>query len=312
MKKFILVITIILGLFTLASCKFAEENEYDLQNPTRVAVMTLDVLDILNEVGIENTSIKKLGMLFKGNVKYLDKFNNDKEVYDLGTHNAINFTELDKLDPELIILGSRVSSKEEELSKMYPNALIYNAAHGISNGDLAATLEKNIEFLGKVFPEIKVDLSLEFNTLKNAILEIKNKNELKPRALVVLLNGDKFTVYQENSRFGMIYKEFGFEIAKHSAEAPEGEPEHGAIVTYEAILEVNPDVIFILDRAATIGEDGSGLNFDKFVGNELIQKTIAATSKNIFSLDGDAWYMTSGGFYSSNVMIQDMNKYFNK
>lgn len=309
MKKFIAVITTILVSFTLVSCRFAKAKEFDLEKPTRIAVMSLDIMDMLNEVDFDKTGIKEIGMLFKGNVDYLNKFNNNKDVIDLGTHNNLLYTRLDLLDPELIILGSRVTSMENEFKKKYPKAEVYNATHGISEGDLTDTMKKNVDFLGKKFPNIKDDLETNYNSIVDDISNFKETNPTDARALVILLNGDKFTSYQEVSRFGMIYKEYGFKIAKHNNDSSNNDQQHGNQLDYEAIKEINPDVIFVLDRASTIGENNDSLDFKKFKDNEVLKLTNSYKTGNIISLDGDAWYMTSGGFNSARTMTIDMLKY---
>lgn len=304
MKKTILAITIFITGIILVGCNFSEEKTYDLENPTRVAFLGLDVLDILNEVKFENTGIKEMGMLFKGNVDYLDKFNDDSKVIDLGTHNAINYDELIKLAPELIILSSRTQKFKDDLAKAHPNAEIYDATHGISKGELIDTLNKNVEFLSSKFPLIKNELETQLAEIKTSINEIKTKSN-DTQALVILLSAGKTSSYDLDSRFGMIYKEFGFIIPENNIS---GDNAHGDSLSFEAIKEINPEVIFVLDRSATIGDEVE-IDFNAFTSNSLIKNTIAGENNNIFQLNGNAWYMTSGGFKSTRQMIRDISQF---
>lgn len=308
MKKILSIVTILIISISLVACNFAEEKEYNLDNPTRVAILSLDILDILNEVDFDKTGIKELGILFKGRVDYLEQFNT-KEVVDLGTHNAFNELALQKLEPELIILGSRVSSMEIELKKKFPKAEIYNATHNISIGELTDTLNKNVEFLGNKFPLIKDDLNNKFTTIKDDIAAVKALNTKENRALVVILSGTEVRYYGADSRFGMIFKEFGFKNAGYNTE---NDDSHGEAIGFEAISDINPEVVFVLDRSSTINSDGERIDFNQFVTNGKNFNIPAFMNEKIYQLDGNAWYMTSGGFRSANTMIIDMNQYLVK
>lgn len=307
MKKILSIVTILIISISLVACNFAEEKEYNLDNPTRVAILSLDILDILNEVDFDKTGIKELGILFKGRVDYLEQFNT-KEVVDLGTHSPFSYLPLQKMEPELIILGSRVSSLELELKKKFPKAEIYNATHNISNGELIDTMSKNVEFLGSKFPLIKDDLNTKFTTIKDDIAAVKALNTKDTRALVVILSGKEVRYYGADSRFGMIFKEFGFKNAGYT----ENDDSHGEAIGIEAIKNINPEVVFVLDRSSTINSDGERIDFNEFITNGKNFNIPAFMNEKIYQLDGNAWYMTSGGFRSANTMITDMNKYLVK
>ncbi|HHW79447.1 MAG TPA: ABC transporter substrate-binding protein [Acholeplasmataceae bacterium] len=306
MKKIFILVTILFITVSLASCNFEDEKEFDIENPTRVAFLTLDILDILSDVGFEKTNIKEMGMLFKGEVDYLEEFNNDN-VIDLGTHRALNYDEIDKLDPELIILGNRTRSFKVELEEKYPKAIIYDATHDISIGGLINTLDKNVEFLSSVFPNIKSDLENKFNTIKNDINELKGQN-IDVSTLVIVLSGQEPRTNGKDSRYGILYKDFGFKVASEEYNSSDS---HGQIISYEAILEINPIVIFVMDRSSTVGEN-EALDFDSFLNNTFVKETDAFANSNVFLLNGDAWYMTSGGFISARAMIKDVETFLVK
>lgn len=307
MKKIILVLMTLILSISLLGCKFEEDKEFDTINPTRVAFLGLDILDILDTVGFEKTGITEVGMLFKSsNVKSLASFNNNKDVIDLGSHNAINYDKLDILNPELIILSSRTTSKKLELTLKYPQALIYDATQKLSDGDLMQSINNNINFLKGVFPNIEEGLMTYYNNLVLDIAAIKVKsNDI--RALVIMLTGDELKYYGANSRFGMIYKDFGFSLSAPSISTDDS---HGSALSYEMISEYNPEVIFVMDRTKAIGED-TAVDFNKLRAQTLVKNTIAGKNDAIYNLDGDAWYLTSGGFKATLQMILDINQHFN-
>lgn len=82
---------------------------------------------------------------------------------------------------------------------------------------------------------------------------------------------------------------------------------HGSGLSYESISEVNPDIIFVVDRTLAIGGDDSA-NSD-ILNNDLIQATNAGQNNKIITLTSDLWYLSGGGLESTKLMIEEVAAY---
>lgn len=79
---------------------------------------------------------------------------------------------------------------------------------------------------------------------------------------------------------------------------------HGTRASSEFIKETNPDILFVVDRSAAIGEQALDV---EVVENELIQRTNAYQNGKIIYLNSEAWYLSgTGGIESINMMIDEI------
>src|SRR5690625_7196440 len=94
----------------------------------------------------------------------------------------------------------------------------------------------------------------------------KQAEEFDKEALIILANDDKISAYGPNSRFGLIHDVFGVEATDEDIEAST----HGMNVSFEYVVEKDPDLLYVVDRSAAIGEESAAENI---VENELVKKT---------------------------------------
>ncbi|MBM6839522.1 ABC transporter substrate-binding protein, partial [Clostridium saudiense] len=125
----------------------------------------------------------------------------------------------------------------------------------------------------------------------NAKVTEKNIN-----GLVTLANDGAFSVYGQESRFGIIHKEFGVVPVDTTIESGT----HGQKATFEYVAEKNPQYLFVVDRAAVTGGENSA---KELFDNELVAKTDAYKNGNIVYLDPVIWYTSVGGFTSTMKMV---------
>src|SRR5699024_6701560 len=104
----------------------------------------------------------------------------------------------------------------------------------------------------------------------------------------VLVNEGQLSAYGAGSRFGIIHDTFGFAQADDQIEAST----HGQSVSYEYVLEKNPDVLFVIDRTQAIGGDDTNNNV---ADNELVKETNAGKNGKVITLQPDVWYLSGGG-----------------
>ncbi|NLM11922.1 MAG: ABC transporter substrate-binding protein [Clostridiaceae bacterium] len=296
-------------------------------NPTRIAIYDYSILDILYNVGFENTRIEKLIVPAKENLPdELAFYKNagDELVISGGSLFYIDWDVLDLIQPDLVIIGGRafgmgpsgerLSSEDaakyrEDTFARYPNTTFVKLTTNATNSQLTKDIENNINALAQIFPELKDELEAKLTKLRTDITEINKKAKASGKKALFAMMVDQTTlsVFNPNSRFDMIYEEFGFIPADEGAVSWTNQ--HGFDVRAEYVLEKNPDVIFLLDRSATVG---SGAGAENFMNDPIIKQTTAAQNGDIYVLSGNAWYTMTGGISATETMIADLNQYIIK
>lgn len=81
---------------------------------------------------------------------------------------------------------------------------------------------------------------------------------------------------------------------------------HGTESSFELIVSLAPDYIFVMDRDAAIGTNGAQLAKD-VMENELIMSTDAYKNGNLVILEHPGiWYTAEGGITSFGIMLSDL------
>ncbi|CCV64155.1 iron chelate uptake ABC transporter, solute-binding protein [Alteracholeplasma palmae J233] len=271
-------------------------------NPKRVVTFALGVADMLDTVGIEKAGITTFA-LPKSNLPVdLSKFNDEKYI-NAGTLFDASLDQLNLMDPELIVLDGRSLNLYSSLKKQYPQADILNA----SNTSYTIEAHKeNVLNLGKLFPSVKSDLEKEMTIIETKFNEI-NEVAKQHQALFLLSNGKALSVFGKgtSSRYNVIHKEFGFQDARATS-GQEDAGSHGVAINLEALTNINPEVIFILDRAAATNNESGLANLKN---EEQFKKLDAVKAGKVYDLNPGAWYLVTGGFQSTKTMIADIQVY---
>ena len=258
-------------------------------NPEKVVVFDLGVVDALDYLGVEVTGLPLSGTL----PAHLSKFQSD-EYENSGSLKEPDLEAVYEMNPDLIIISGRQADYYEELNEIAPT--IYMA---IDNENYLESFEENMTLLGEIFnkeSEVLAGLN-EVNEKVEALNQ--SVTELGVNALITLTNEGGVSAYGAVSRFGIIHNSFGFLEADSNLEAST----HGNKVSFEYIADLNPDYIFVVDRGAVVGGEGTAKST---MDNELINSTDAAKNGNIVYLDAAVWYTATGGFTSTLKMIDEV------
>ncbi|QWB96473.1 ABC transporter substrate-binding protein [Mycoplasmatota bacterium] len=276
-----------------------EVTETFLTNPTRVAIFSYDALDILDVIGLDLTSIQMLGVVKSNLPSFLSSYDSN-EYENVGTLFMPDWDTLDLFNPELIIVGARSTGAYDTLKENYPHADILDVS--LTYGAYSEGLTRNVDNLGKIFPDIEVALDTKLATLVED-MEAINTVAMTHEALFILVNGESLSFYGPNGRFAVLHDEFGFIPA--DAQAEEG-GSHGSVVGYEYVAAVDPEILFLMDRGAAVGGEST---LESVINNSLISGTQAGENDKIYILNGEAWYIASGGFTSTQQMIDDLSDF---
>lgn len=274
-------------------------------NPKHVVVFDYGILDIIDEIGLDVLGIEKLAVVNSNLPTYLDEYK--KDIYGLAGASLFepSFDELDLFDADLIIISGRSAWAYDSLKKELNGVAVISLA--VDNTNYLESVLKNIDILKQIFDDLPI-----FDTMKT---ELETKTEAlnlqastsNLRSLIVMTNGTQISGYGIGSRFGFIHNELGFTAA--DANFGQGDANtHGDSISFEYISELNPDVIFVVDRTAATSTDTSSQVLDV----ELVNQTNAGKNNQVILLDSTAWYLVSGGYNSTLTMLADAQKVFNK
>lgn len=336
MKRIKLVIITVLLLFTLTACNLEGVNDKDnyevvsvthkvskfekmdgetaiykkvevtedfYVNPKNVVTFSWGVADTFDYFGLDKVGIEKLGLPTEtSNIPNIIKGLNNIDYIDAGTLHIINYDTIDLLNPDLIILDGRTASQYEHIKEKYPNINVLDA----SSTNYSLEQQKSIfNNLGKIFQNIKEELDEVIIEFELAFTEISAKAKTF-NAMFLMLNGTKLSDFShEESRYGTLFNEFGFLVAK-LANSTEITGSHGREIGFEAIDEINPQVIFIMDRASVV----EGSSSDKtFLKDPTLSNVSAIKNDLVFDLNAEAWYTVTGGISATKQMIKDVKAF---
>ncbi|ANU24377.1 siderophore ABC transporter substrate-binding protein [Planococcus donghaensis] len=315
MKKWILVAFTLMMVTILAACGSTEETTesatanaeaeeitvtHELgettftKNPEKVVVFDYGVLDSLDKLGVESVT----GVPQESLPAYLEKYEDAEKYENVGTLKEADFEAIHVMDPDLIIISGRQADMYEEFAEIAPT--MYMA---VDTENYMESFEENMTTLGEIFGK-EDQVGEELATIDAQIERVKAMvSESDEKALITLANEGKVSAYGAASRFGLIHDVFGVKQADEGIEAST----HGQSISYEYILETNPDMMFVVDRNAVVG---NGTNAAESLENELVQKTNAYKNDKIIYLDPDYWYLSGGGLQSVAQMVTDVQSAF--
>ena len=170
----------------------------------------------------------------------------------------------------------------------------------IDNADIIGGIEGNLTKLGEIFGlEAK---AAELNAALTAkVAEVKAAAEGKGDALILVTNAGNIGVYGPDSRVAWIHNQLGIPSAMDDVE----DGDHGGdAVSFEFLLEANPDWLFVIDRDAGTGESTGAAA--ALLDNELVNQTTAAKSGHIVYLDPQASYITMHGYTGVMLLLDQV------
>jgi iron complex transport system substrate-binding protein len=257
--------------------------------PEKIAVFDYGFLDTLDALGV-----KGIEGVAKDNTlpAHLEKYSGD-EYKSVGGLKEPLLEDIAEMAPDVIFISGRQSAFYEELKEIAPVVFV-----GTSEADYWNTFLGSVDLAAKMFG--KEAEAKEYKAkLDSALKEVKTLAGDYETSLVTMYNEGKLSGFATKSRYGYIYDIYGFKPVTENIEASS----HGSNFGFEAILEFNPDVMFVIDRTAAVGGES---NIKADMENEIIKKTEAYKNKKIVYLDGPLWYLSGGGLQSELEKIEEI------
>ena len=268
------------------------------KNPKRVVVMDIGVLDSLDYLDIHPEMLATCSSYLP---KYIDKYKDN--TVDIGQMKNVDIEKINATKPDLIIISGRQSPYYKQLSEIAPTIDL-----SIDNNDYLVSFENKMRILGEIFDKEDMVTNRLFG-IKSKIDTIRTDSRNKNKeGLLVLTTGNSLHAYGPGMRYSFVFDVFGLQTVVNKDRNEDTKSPGGKTISYEYILETNPDYIMVIDRdfSVNLGESAKRL-FD----NDLIKKTKAYQTNNIYYLDSDIWYLSGGGLESIDIMMDDISNILN-
>jgi iron complex transport system substrate-binding protein len=271
------------------------EEEVQL-NPKSVVVFDMGVLDTLDTLGVDAvTGVAKGG----ATPSYLKKYDSDDYVA-VGDLFEPNLEAIPRTKPDLII-GGRSAAMHDTLEDAFDGVPVLDMS--VEETAYLESSRQNILTLASIFEKEKQaeDVLAGYD---DRIAAVKKQAGGSGKGLVLLTSGGEVTAYSLNSRFGFLHADFG--VTPVTGELGDTESRHGEAVSFEYIRKANPDLLYVVDRDAAIGEEGKSA--EEILDNALVKNTTAWKNDKVNYVNAEAWYVVVGGLTSIGTLIDDIEK----
>lgn len=256
--------------------------------PEKVFTIDWAAFDNLNALGVDVAGAP--GSNAPG---YLSDLVSD-DLVNVGSLFEPDFETIAAEQPDLVIVAGRSAGTYPQVSEIAPTIDM-----SVNNADIVAGVEGNLEQLGEIFGLEDRAAELIAN-LDAKIEEARAAAEGKGTGLVLVTNAGNLGVYGPDSRVAWVHNELGIPSVMDEVE----DGDHGGDgISFEFLLEANPDWLFVVDRDAGVGNDGAAA---ALLDNELMHQTTAWQNDQIIYLDPQAAYITMHGYTGLMLMLDQV------
>lgn len=264
-------------------------------NPESVVVYDMGVLDTLDTLGVDAVT----GVAKGAAPSYLEKYEGDDYV-GVGDLFEPDLEAIPQTEPDLIIVGGRSSEMHDTLAKTFDLPVLDMS---VDETRYLESSRENILTLASIF-EKDDEAEQTLAEYDDRIAAFKKRAPGAGTGLVLMTSGGEVTAYSLNSRFGFVHDDFGVEPA--TGELGDTESRHGEAVSFEFVRKVNPDLLYVVDRDAAIGETGESA--EEILDNELVRSTSAWKQDRVSYVDPEAWYLVAGGLTSLGNIVAGLEE----
>ena len=279
---------------TIASLN-AEREPVELEvpyDPQRIAILDMPSLDILDRLGLGDRVVGSATTT----LEYLQAYAPGDTIANLGTIKEADLEAVMACEPDVIFIGGRLSASYDALSEIAPVVFLSTD----TEIGVVESVRNNATTIASMFGlEAQVDeLMAGFDARIEALAAFaEGKN-----AIVGLCTSGSFNILGSDGRCSIISVEIGFDnLGDGDVTAT-----HGNESSFELVVELDPDYMFVLDRDAAIGTDGAQLA-KEIVENELVMDTDVYKDGHIVYLaNPTVWYTAEGGITALDIMLGDL------
>lgn len=272
-------------------------------DPQRIAILDMPALDIIDSLGLGDRVVGSA----KVTIEYLTEYNPDDsegKIVNLGSVKTADLEQVAVCAPDIIFIGGRLSASYEALSEIAP--VVYLSVD-YEKGVVQSTAD-NAKIIASIFgKESEVDAKMEgfqtrIDTLKN-VLNDKN-------ILLSMYNNNAMSIMDTESQLNILAKELGGNnLGETIGEVDKAT--HGEDASWETIVSLNPEYMFVLDRSTATGAAEEGvLGAAEVIENDLIKELdVYKDGKIVYFIEhANVWYTSTGGIQALDTMLSDLEE----
>ena len=270
-------------------------------DPQRIAVLDMPALDIVDALGLGDRIVGSA----KVTSEYLTDYNPDDSngaIMNLGTVKTADLEKVAACEPDIIFIGGRLSSIYAELEAIAP--VVYLAVD-YEKGIVEST-RQNAKTIASIFGlEERVDAMFDgFQPRIDALNAVLKGHDI----LLAMYNNNAMSIMDTKSQLNILAAELGGNnLGETIGEAEKAT--HGEDASWETIIDLNPEYIFVLDRSTATGAADEGiLGAQEVIENELIRELDCYREGKIIYLirHANVWYTSTGGVQALDTMLADL------
>lgn len=284
-------------------------------NPQRIAILDFAALDAIDNLGLGDRVVGTATTT----LDYLLPYTEKEGVTILGNIKEADLEAVMSCEPDIIFIGGRLSSIYDDLNEIAPVVFL---ATTTEEGVVESTrrIATTIASIFGMEDEVAEKLAGFDERIEALAAAAEGKT-----AVVGMCTSGSFNVLGDDGRCSIIGKEIGFEnlsngiVSESGGQGGHGGGQggqgggqgggtstHGNEASFELIVSLAPDYIFVMDRDSAIGTDGAQLA-QEIMENELVMSTDAYKNGNLVILEhSNAWYTAEGGITALDQMLSDL------
>ena len=270
-------------------------------DPKRIAILDMPALDIVDALGLGDRVVGSAAV----SIEYLTDYNPDGSkgtIMNLGTVKTADLEKVAACEPDIIFIGGRLSAVYADLEAIAP--VVYLAVD-YEKGVVEST-RHNAQTIASIFgKEAEVDAMFAGFQSRidglNAVLNGRN-------VLLGMYNSNALGLMGTASQLNMIANELG---ANNLSETV-GETQkatHGEEASWETVIALDPEYMFILDRSTATGATDEGvMGVREVIENELIRELdVYRNGKIVYFIEhANVWYTSTGDVQALDTMLADL------
>ena len=228
------------------------------KNPEKVVVFDFGTLDTLDALGVEVVGLPREGTV----PSYLDKYNTD-EYESVGSLKEPDFEKINELQPDLIIISARQVDLYEEFQEIAPTIYL-----GVDTTKYMESFKENATTIGQIFDK-EAEVEAKLAEIDESIAALNEKaTGMDENALVTLVEGGSVSAYGPAS-VSVLSMTYSVKPVDENIEVST----HGQSVSFEYIVEKDPNYLFVVDRGAVVTTGEGGSSAKQMLENDLIKGT---------------------------------------
>ena len=270
-------------------------------DPQRIAILDMPALDIVDALGLGDRIVGSAQVT----IEYLTDYNpddSDGAIMKLGTVKTADLEKVAACEPDIIFIGGRLSSVYADLETIAP--VVYLAVD-YEKGIVEST-RQNAKTIASIFGlEERVDAMFDgFQPRIDALNAVLKGRDI----LLAMYNNNAMSIMDTRSQLNILAAELGGNNLGETVGDAE-KATHGEDASWETIIDLNPEYIFVLDRSTATGAADEGIQGAKeVIENELIRELDCYKEGKIIYLirHANVWYTSTGGVQALDTMLSDL------